>query len=66
MAIEKSLYQAPEGLEGLSVEPIFEIEMEPEVEITELEIAIGPEMLEDDGDFNANLAEYLDESALET
>ena len=66
MAIEKSLYQAPEGLEGLSAEPVFEIEMEPEIEITELEIDIGPEMPEGGDEFDANLAEYLDESALET
>ena len=66
MAIEKSLYQAPEGLDTLPVEPIFEIEMEPEVEITELEIDLSPEKLEGGDEFDANLAEYLDESALET
>ena len=66
MAIDKALYQAPLGLEALADVPEIEIEMEPEVEITELEIAIGPEKLEGGDEFDANLAEYLDESALET
>ena len=42
MAIDKALYQAPLGLEALADVPEIEIEMEPEIEITELEIAIGP------------------------
>ena len=66
MAIEKSLYQAPEGLDTLPVEPVFEIEMEPEIEITELEIDLSPEKLEGGDEFDSNLAEFLDESALET
>ena len=66
MAIDKALYQAPLGLEALADVPEIEIEMEPEIEITELEIAIGPEKLEGGDEFDANLAEYLDESALET
>ena len=66
MAIDKALYQAPLGLEALADVPEIEIEMEPEIEITELEIAIGPEKPEGGDAFDANLAEYLDESALET
>jgi hypothetical protein len=66
MAIDKALYQAPLGLEALADVPEIEIEMEPEIEITELEIAIGPEKPEGGDEFDANLAEYLDESALET
>ena len=66
MAIDKALYQAPQGLDALAELPGIEIEMEPEIEITELEIAIGPEKLESGDEFDANLAEYLDESALET
>ena len=46
MAIDKALYQAPQGLDALAELPGIEIEMEPEIEITELEIAIGPEKLE--------------------
>ena len=63
MAIDKALYQAPLGLEALADVPAIEIEMEPEIGITELEIAIGPEKLEGGDEFDANLAEYLDESA---
>ena len=66
MAIDKALYQAPQGLDALAELPGIEIEMEPEIEITELEIAIGPEKPEGGDEFDANLAEYLDESALET
>jgi len=66
MAIDKALYQAPQGLDALAELPGIEIEMEPEIEITELEIAIGPEKLEGGEEFDSNLAEYLDESALET
>jgi hypothetical protein len=65
MAIDKALYQAPQGLDALAELPGIEIEIEPEIEITELEIAIGPEKLEGGEEFDANLAEYLDESALE-
>jgi len=65
MAIDKALYQAPQGLDTLSELPGIEIEMEPEIEITELEIAIGPEALEGGDEFDSNLADYLDESALE-
>jgi hypothetical protein len=66
MAIDKALYQAPQGLDALAELPGIEIEMEPEIEITELEIAIGPEKLEGGDEFDSNLAEFLDESALET
>jgi hypothetical protein len=65
MAIDKALYQAPQGLDALAELPGIEIEMEPEIEITELEIAIGPEKLEGGDEFDSNLAEFLDESALE-
>ena len=63
--IDKALYQAPQGLEALMEEPMLEIEMEPEIEITELEISIGPEKPEGGDEFDANLAEFLDESVLE-
>ena len=65
MAIDKALYQAPQGLDALTDMPQIEIEMEPEVEITELEVSIGPEEIEGGDEFDANLAEYLDESTLE-
>jgi hypothetical protein len=73
MAIEKSLYAAPQGLDSLMAmdeasSPI-EIEIEdPEsvnigVDGMEIEIAPGKES---DKDFNANLAEYVDEDELES
>ena len=65
MAIEKSLYQAPQGLDALTEEPMIEIEMEPDVEVTEMEIDVGPPQPEGGDAFDANLAEYLDEGVLE-
>jgi hypothetical protein len=65
MAIDKALYQAPQGLDALMEEPVIEIEMEPEIEVTELEIDIGPPQPEGGDAFDANLAEYLDEGVLE-
>ena len=64
MAIEKSLYQAPVGLDGL--EPEIEIEIEnPDavtIEIDGIEIEMKPQ---EDPDFYANLAEEMDPTALE-
>ena len=73
MAIEKSLYAAPQGLDSLmamdDAAPPVEIEIEdPEsvnigIDGMEIEIAPGKESGED---FNANLAEYIDEDELES
>ena len=68
MSIEKSLYQAPVGLDALPTdEPDIEIEIEdPEsvtIGIDGLEIEIGKEEPSDE-DFDANLAEYIDEKVL--
>ena len=68
MSIEKSLYEAPAGLEVLdAIEPDMEIEIEdPEsVKIItgDLEIEIEPKEPSDD-DFDANLAEYISEKEL--
>jgi hypothetical protein len=66
MAIEKSLYELPKGLEAANVEPI-EIEIEDPESVTigldGLEIKIEPEE-ESAEDFDANLAEYLSDSQL--
>jgi hypothetical protein len=68
MAIEKSLYELPQGLEAAAAmqEPI-EIEIEdPEavrIGIDGLEIELTPKK-ETADDFDANLAEYLDEREL--
>jgi hypothetical protein len=70
MSIEKSLYQAPVGLDNLAAsEPDLEIEIvDPEsvtIGMDGLEIEIEPAE-ESDDDFNANLAEYISDKALET
>ena len=75
MAIEKSLYAAPEGFGvpengfGNMAEPALEIEVEdPEsmsIGLDGLEIEIEPRE-ETDEDFSANLAEYMDEAELES
>ena len=68
MAIDKALYELPQGLEAAAaaMEPI-EIEIEdPEavrIGIDGLEIEIKPEK-ETADDFDANLAEYIDEGYL--
>jgi len=70
MSIDKSLYQAPEGLEALGAqeEPI-EIEIvDPEsvtIGMDGMEITIEPGK-EYEEDFTANLAEYLTDSELAT
>lgn len=70
MAIEKSLYQTPQGImpEDMTAEPI-EIEIEdPEsvtIGIDGLELEITPEE-ETEEDFSANLAEFIDERVLES
>lgn len=71
MAIEKSLYAAPEGLEALDqlnqTEPDIEIEIEDPESVTigmdGMEIEIEPGVDEDE--FNKNLAEDMDESVLQ-
>jgi hypothetical protein len=72
MAIEKSLYAAPQGLDELEAmdagTPEIEIEIEdPEsvrIGMGDLEIEIEPDA-ESEDDFNANLAEYISEEALQ-
>jgi hypothetical protein len=65
MAIEKSLYQAPMGLDQL--DPAIQIEIEnPDsvsIEMDGIEIEIVPD---GDDEFSANLAEEMSESALQT
>ena len=68
MPIDKALYQAPVGIDSLAEqEPEMEIEIEdPEsvtIGIDGLEIEIEPEE-ETAEDFDANLAEYIDEGEL--
>jgi hypothetical protein len=69
MAIEKALNPAPMGLspDDMSMEPAIEIEIEDpervEIGIGDLEIVLEPGK-EDDDDFNANLAESMEEDDL--
>ena len=73
MAIEKSLYAAPQGLEELAAmdqaSPQIEIEIEDPESVTigmdGLEIEIDPDAGEDD-DFNINLAEEISEEVLQS
>jgi len=73
MAIEKSLYAAPQGLEELAAmnasSPQIEIEIEdPEsvrIGMGGMEIEIDPDA-EGEDEFNDNLAEYIDDSVLQS
>ena len=73
MAIEKSLYAAPQGLEELAAmdqsSPQIEIEIEDPESVTigmgDMEIEIEPDKDSED-DFNANLAEYIGEDVLQS
>lgn len=63
-----SLYQAPEGLESIAMEPAIEIEIEnPEgvkIGIDGMEIDLMPD--KEESEFDANLAEDMDEGALQS
>jgi hypothetical protein len=65
---DKSLYQAPLGMGSTEAEPDIEIEIEdPEsvsIGLGDLEIEIEPGKEEDD-DFNANLAELMEDNELQ-
>ena len=65
MAMEKSLYAAPEGIESLTDQPDMEIEIvnpeEVHIAIDGMEIDIMPE---EESDFGMNLAEEMPESVL--
>ena len=67
MSIEKSLYQAPQGIESLDEAPDIEIEIEdPEavhINIGGMEIDIEP--MDEEG-FDDNLAEYLDDDVVQS
>ena len=72
MAIEKSLYAAPQGLEELAAmdaNPGIEIEIEDPESVTigmgDMEIEIEPDK-ESEDDSNANLAEYIDDEDLQS
>ena len=68
MAMDKALYQAPQGLSALA-EPDLEIEIENPDEVRigadGMEIVLRPDA-ETDEDFDANLAEFMDDSDLQS
>ena len=68
MAIDKSIYAAPQGISALA-EPDIEIEIENPDEVNigldGIEINLKPEK-ESAKDFDANLAEYMDDSELDS
>ena len=68
MAIDKSIYAAPQGISALA-EPDIEIEIENPDEVNigldGIEISLMPEK-ESAKDFDANLAEYMDDGELDS
>ena len=71
MAIERSLYSMPEGMEGVGLDEALEIEIEaPEINVLEdggVEITLIADSVDDDienAPFDANLAEYMDDGQL--
>jgi hypothetical protein len=66
MSIEKSLYQAPVGIDSLTEEPAIEIEIEDPESVTigigDLEIELSKDISDDD--FDDNLAEYMSQGEL--
>jgi hypothetical protein len=69
MAIEKSLYEAPVGLEQLqaqdALDPIIEIEIENPDSVTIGMDGLEIELTPTEDEFNANLAEVLEEDELQ-
>jgi len=67
-SMDKSLYQAPMGLSNLAEQPDMEIEIEDPESISigmgDIEIDLKPRK-ETSEDFDANLAEYMDEGDLD-
>ena len=67
MAIDKSLYAAPQGLGALAAEPDLSIEIDNPDDVTihagDEEIDLMPEDDSEEG-FDDNLAEYIDEGTL--
>jgi hypothetical protein len=68
--VDKSLYAAPMGLDALEMEPDVEIEIEdPEavnIGMGDIEINLTPEPKTGEDNFDANLAEYMDESVMQS
>jgi hypothetical protein len=69
-SIDKSLYAAPLGIEDDMGMPPIEIEVEDPESVTigmgDIEIELSPDTEGTDEEFDANLAEFMDESALDS
>lgn len=69
MAIDKGLYQAPQGMEGLN-EPPIEIEIENPDSVTigigDMEIDLSPQEHLGTENFDDNLADYMSDSDLDS
>ena len=67
MAMDKALYQAPQGISDL-VEPDLEIEIEDPESVTigmgDIEIDLKPQRKPTAEDFDANLADFMDDNEL--
>ena len=66
MAIEKSLYEAPQGLETLAAEPEIEIEVVDPEEVNIAMDGVEIHMGKEEEDFNCNLAEEIPEQKLQS
>ena len=68
MAIEKSLYAAPQGIDDLLGNPQIEIEIEnpDSVDITTGDLSIHIDTSAEDEDFNQNLAEVLSDDYMQS
>ena len=70
MAMEKGLYAAPQGISALADQPDMEIEIEdPEsvhIGMGDIEIDLQPQKKQTGEDFDANLADYIDDKELAT
>jgi len=68
--VDKSLYAAPMGLDALEMEPDVEIEIENPDDVSismgDMEIDLMPAPKTGDKNFDANLAEYIDENVLQS
>ena len=68
MAMEKGLYAAPQGLPMDSLEPDIEIEIEDPESVTlglgDIEVQLRPEKETNSEDFDANLADLMDDKEL--
>lgn len=67
MAIDKALYEAPQGIEALAVqEPEIEIEIAGPEDETVVEVGVAVEVDTEDEKFEENIADKVDEQTLQS